>query len=198
MELRLGFLASHGGSNMSAILAAVECGDLKADPKIVISNNPGSKALQTAKEKGLPGFCVNAKIEGDDISADHRIADLLRQHDVNLVILNGYMKKIGPVTLQAFEGRILNIHPSLLPKYGGQGMYGNIVHQAVLDAGESQTGATIHVIDGEYDKGRILGQATVSVHAGDTVDDLRTRVLAEEKRLYVSVLQRLVADEIRL
>jgi phosphoribosylglycinamide formyltransferase 1 len=198
LELRLGFLASHGGSNMSAILAAIECGDLKADPKIVISNNPGSKALQTAKEKGMPGFCVNAKIDGDDISVDNRIADLLRHHDVNLVILNGYMKKIGPVTLQAFEGRILNIHPSLLPKYGGQGMYGNIVHQAVLDAGESQTGATIHVIDGEYDKGRILGQATVPVHSGDTVDDLRTRVLAEEKRLYVSVLQRLVADEIQL
>ena len=198
MELKLGFLASHGGSNMSAILGAIERGELRATPKIVISNNPNSKALHTAREKGLPMYCVNGKTEGGDDAADKRIASLLHHHDVNLVILNGYMKKIGPVTLREFEGRILNIHPSLLPKYGGQGMYGKFVHQAVLDSGDTETGATIHVIDDEYDKGNILGQVTVPVLAGDTVDELAARVMVEEKKLYVRVLQELKRDEIRL
>jgi phosphoribosylglycinamide formyltransferase 1 len=198
LELKLGFLASHGGSNMSAILDAIEQEELNAHPKIVISNNPGSRALQTAREKGLPGFCVNVKTEGNDSEVDKQIVNLLHSHEVNLVILNGYMKKIGLQTLRAFEGRILNIHPSLLPKYGGQGMYGEFVHQAVLAAGDSQTGATIHVIDGEYDRGRILGQAVVPVHQGDTVDDLRARVLVEEKKLYVAVLKRIETGEIHL
>ncbi len=198
MKLRLGFLASHGGSNMSAILAAIEQGKLHADPKIVVSNHSNSRALQTARERGIPGYCVNGKVAGGDDQADARIAQLLADRDVNVVILNGYMKKIGATTLQAFAGQILNIHPALLPKYGGQGMYGQFVHQAVLTAGDTETGATVHVIDEEYDKGRILGQAKVPVLPGDTVDELAMRVLAAEKQLYVEILQKLAADEIQL
>ncbi len=183
---------------MSAILAAIEIGELKADPQIVISNNFNSKALQTAYEKGLPGYCVNAKREGSDEKVDEKILHLLVNHDVNVVILNGYMKKIGSKMLQQFNGKILNIHPSLLPKYGGQGMYGRFVHQAVLDAGETQTGATIHIIDDEYDRGRILGQTRVPIFPQDTAEELAARVLVEEKKLYVSVLQQIQQGAIKL
>ena len=198
MELKLGFLASHGGSNMSAILEAIENGRLAAQPCVVISNNKESKALQTAREKGLPGYHVNAKTEGTERQADIKILQLLQEHDVNLVILNGYMKKIGPETLHAFDGRILNVHPALLPKYGGQGMYGKFVHEAVLAAGEKVTGVTIHVIDEEYDRGAILGQTEVPVLPGDTPETLAARVLAREKEFYVEILQKIASDEIVL
>jgi phosphoribosylglycinamide formyltransferase-1 len=113
------------------------------------------------------------------------------RHDVNLVILSGYMKKVGPKTLDAFRGRILNVHPALLPKYGGNGMYGHNVHAAVLAAGETETGVTIHLVDEEYDHGRIIGQAVVPVLKTDTVDSLAARVLEREKTFFVEVLQRI-------
>jgi phosphoribosylglycinamide formyltransferase-1 len=119
-------------------------------------------------------------------------------HDVDTVILAGYMKKLGPLTLQAFRGRILNIHPALLPKFGGQGMYGKRVHEAVLQAGETVTGVTVHVVDEVYDHGRILAQCIVPVEEGDTVDSLAGRVLQQEHRLYAETLQRIAAGQIVL
>jgi phosphoribosylglycinamide formyltransferase-1 len=108
------------------------------------------------------------------------------------------MKQIGPQTLAAYRGRILNIHPALLPKFGGRGMYGKRVHQAVLNAGERVTGVTIHVVDDLYDHGRILAQSEVPVREGDTADSLAERVLQEEHRLYPETLRRIAAGEIVL
>jgi len=197
-DLRLGFLASHGGTNMSAMLEAIDHGVLDAKPMLLISNNPNSKAMQTAAARGLPAYAINEKTHGDSDAVDAAICATLQQHNVNLVILNGYMKKIGARTLSVFDGRILNIHPSLLPKYGGQGMYGQHVHAAVLAANERNTGVTVHVIDEVYDQGRILGQAEVSVLPDDTVETLAARVLGCEKSLYVDVLQRIATGAIRL
>jgi len=117
---------------------------------------------------------------------------------VDTVILAGYMKKLGPLTLQAFRGRILNIHPALLPKFGGPGMYGKRVHAAVLAAGETVTGVTVHVVDALYDHGRILAQCEVPVREGDTVDSLADRALQQEHRLYTETLRRIAAGEIVL
>lgn len=198
MELRLGFLASHGGSNMTAILEAIARGQLPAIPKVVISNNANAKALQTAKEANLPYYWINEKTEGGLQEVDAAIVRVLKHHAVNLVILNGYMKKIGPQTLEAFNGRILNIHPSLLPKYGGQGMFGIHVHQAVLAAHEQFTGATVHVIDENYDKGQTLGQTQVPVLPQDTPETLAARVMAAEKELYVHILRQIAQEDIQL
>jgi phosphoribosylglycinamide formyltransferase-1 len=113
-------------------------------------------------------------------------------------VLAGYMKKIGPRTLARYRGLVLNIHPALLPKFGGQGMYGRRVHEEVLAAGDRMTGVTVHLADEEYDRGPILAQREVPVVRGDTVDSLAARVLEAEHALYVETLARIARGEIRL
>ena len=120
----------------------------------------------------------------------------MRWHRVEVICLAGYMKKLGAEVLAAYEERILNIHPSLLPKFGGQGMYGMRVHEAVLAAGERESGATIHLVEEEYDQGRVLAQEKIPVEAGDTPEALQKRVLAVEHRLYAATLARIAAGEI--
>jgi phosphoribosylglycinamide formyltransferase-1 len=195
--LRLGFLASHGGSSMTAILDAIRRGQLDASAQVVISNNSRSAALATARGAGIPSYHVSETMVGSPNKFDVAIRDALVRHDVNLVILSGYMKKVGPKTLDAFRGRILNVHPALLPKYGGHGMYGHNVH-AVLAAGETETGVTIHLVDEEYDHGRIISQAAVPVLKTDTVDSLAARVLEREKTFFVEVLQRISESGLEL
>jgi phosphoribosylglycinamide formyltransferase-1 len=195
--LRLGFLASHGGSNMQAILDACAAGRLDAVPCVAISNNSDSMALQRARMAGIPAYHISGTTHPGE-AEDREILRVLRVHGADTVVLAGYMKKLGPETLAAYEGRVLNIHPALLPKYGGQGMYGRRVHEAVLAAGETVTGVTVHVVDALYDHGRILAQCEVAVAPGDTPETLAARVLAYEHRLYPETLQRIAAGEIRL
>ena len=126
--LYLGFLASHGGSNMQAIIDACKTGRLEAKPCVVISNNSDSMALQRAKNEGIPNYHVSAVTHPGRLE-DEEILRTLKRHGVDTVILAGYMKMLGPATLRAYGGRILNIHPALLPKYGGKGMYGKRVHE---------------------------------------------------------------------
>ena len=195
--LHLGFLASHGGSNMQAIIDACKAGRLDAKPRVVISNNSESMALQRARTEGIPWRHISSRTHPGD-AEDREILRVLRLHGVDTVILAGYMKKLGPATLAAFRGRILNIHPALLPKFGGQGMYGRHVHEAVLAAGERVTGVSVHVIDEHYDTGPILNQCRVPVEAGDTVESLSARVLTQEHRLYVETLQMISEGKIVL
>lgn len=189
MKLRLGFLASHGGSSMQAIHAATQAGQLQAQMQIVISNNSQSNALAFARAAALPAYHLSVKTEQTAEQLDRRMRDLLLDHEVQLVILSGYMKKLGPQTLSTYKDRILNIHPALLPKYGGQGMYGEHVHAAVLAAGESETGITVHVIDEHYDQGKILAQCRVPLFPEDTPERVALRVKAREKSFFVEVLQ---------
>lgn len=137
-KLRLGFLASHGGSNMQAIVNAIHAGDLNAEAAVVISNNSTSGALEKAKKENIPNYHISGKTHGDAEAAS--ICKVLQEHSVDLVILAGYMKKIGDEILQEYKGRILNIHPALLPKHGGAGMYGMNVHTAVIEAKETESG----------------------------------------------------------
>ncbi|MFI5341016.1 MAG: phosphoribosylglycinamide formyltransferase [Candidatus Methylomirabilales bacterium] len=195
--LHLGFLASHGGSNMQAIIDACKTSRLNAKPCVVISNNSDSMALQRARSEGIPHYHISSATHPGPLE-DEEILRVLKRHGVDTVILAGYMKMLGPGTLRANRGRILNIHPALLPKFGGKGMYGKRVHEAVLAAGEKVTGVSIHIVDESYDTGPIINQCQVPVHAGDTVDSLAERVLKHEHVLYVETLQKIADGRIVL
>lgn len=196
--MNLGFLASHNGSNMQAVIDACRAGRLAASPVVVISNNADSGALERARNENIPCFHLSGRTHPDPEDLDREIVDVLLEHNVNLVILAGYMKKVGPVTLATFPGQILNIHPGLLPKHGGQGMYGRRVHEAVLAAGARATGATVHVVDAIYDNGPVLAQKKVRVKKTDTADTLARRVLAVEHEIYVETIDRIIRGEILL
>lgn len=196
--LRLGLLCSHGGSNMAAIVAACQEGRLHAEPRVVIGNNSHAPARERAEAAGLPWKHLSSVTHPDPAALDAAILETLRAYDVNLVVLAGYMKKLGPRTLAHYRGRILNIHPALLPTYGGRGMYGERVHAAVLAAGERESGVTIHLVNDAYDQGPILAQCRVPVEPGDTVETLAARVLACEHQFYAATLERIANGEIEL
>lgn len=195
---RIGFLASHNGTNMRAIVTAARGGALKAEPAVLISNNRDSSAIAWAEENKVPWAHISAKAMGSDAAADAAIAETLKRHGADLVVLAGYMRKLGPATLRAYHRRILNVHPALLPKFGGQGMYGSHVHEAVLKAGERETGVTIHIVDDEYDHGPVVAQAPVAVEPTDTAATLAARVQTREQTLYPETLRRIIAGEIDL
>ena len=197
-KIRLGFLASGRGSNMLAIIDNCKAGKLDAEPVVVISNNADAGALVYARKAGIPAFHLSSNTHEDESVLDQEMTDTLKSHNIDWVILAGYMKMIGSKLLEEFRGKILNIHPSLLPRHGGQGMYGLHVHEAVLASGESETGVTIHMVDGEYDQGRILAQEKVSVEVGDTPESLAARVLKVEHELYSETLQGIIEGRIRL
>ena len=196
--LRLGFLASGRGSNLQAILQACRDGRLRAVPAVVISNNADSGALALAGREGLPACHLSGKTHPDPVALDEAIAAALQKHAVDLVVLAGYMKRIGPVTLRAYHHRIINIHPALLPQHGGEGMYGLAVHEAVIKSGAKETGATVHLVEEEYDNGLILAQRRVPVHRDDTAASLAARVLETEHALYVDVLRDIIEGAIQL
>lgn len=196
--LKLGFMASGRGSNLQSILSACKDGTLNAVPVVVISNNRDSGALQIASANHIPGAYLSPSTHPDPNQLDKEIAGTLTEYGVELLVLAGYMKKIGPNTLKVFHNRIINIHPSLLPAYGGAGMFGIKVHEAVLAAGEPLTGATVHRVNENYDEGRILAQTEVKVKDTDTPETLAARVLEQEHQLYVKALQDIIAGKINL
>jgi phosphoribosylglycinamide formyltransferase 1 len=198
MDTNLGFLASHNGSNMQAVIAACKAGVLRARPAAVISNNGDSGALSRAKQEGIPHYHLSSKTHPAPGELDAAILDALVSNRVSLVILAGYMRKLGPHTLKHYRGRVINIHPALLPKYGGEGMYGLRVHQAVIEAGEKETGVTIHLADGDYDRGTIIAQSRVPVLPGDTAEALAERVLEREHSFLIETIGKIITGEIRL
>jgi len=196
--MNLGFLASHRGSNMQALVDAARDGRLHATPRVVISNNGDAEALARARREGLPAYHLSGKTHPDPERLDEAIRDTLASHDVDLVILAGYLKKLGPKTLARYRGRVINVHPALLPKYGGSGMYGDRVHEAVLAAGDEETGITVHVVDEEYDHGPIVAQCRVPVLERDTVVSLSQRVLEREHRFLVEVVEQVATGALTL
>lgn len=196
--VNLGFLASHRGSGMQAVVEACRSGVLDAQPAAVISNNAGSLALAKARTQGIPGFHLSSRTHPDPGDLDAAIAQALKSRGVNLVLLSGYMKMVGPRTLAAFPSRILNIHPALLPRFGGAGMYGMRVHEAVIQARETVTGVTVHLVDQQYDRGPVVTRTRVPVLPGDDPASLAERVAGHEHRLYVDTVRRIISGEINL
>ena len=189
--MRLGFLSSHGGSTARAVVAACRNGELDAVPVLVISNNSASPVLAWAREAGLETAHLSGAAFPNPADLDAAILQTLRNREVDTVVLSGYMKALGPRMLGAYRGRILNVHPSLLPLYGGRGMYGDLVHAAVLAANEQVSGATVHQVEEGIDEGEIVAQSRVEVLPGDTLASLRARVQASEGPLMIEALRTL-------
>jgi phosphoribosylglycinamide formyltransferase 1 len=194
--MKLGFLASNNGSSMRAIVAAIEAGELAAEPRLVVSNKGGAPALAFAREHGIQARSIPTV--ADPAGADTALDQALVSAGVDLVILSGYLRRIGPKTLTRYNRRILNVHPALLPRFGGQGMYGARVHQAVRQSGETRTGASIHLVDSRYDHGEVVAQAEVAIDPNDTAETIEDKVMALEPKLFVATLQRIVEGSLPL
>lgn len=179
--MRIAVAVSGGGSNLQALLDSLPAPG-PATVALVLSNTAKAGGLDRARTRQVPTAVLT------DPSAAAEWLDQLRRHRIDLLVLAGYLKLVPREVIAAYRGRILNIHPALLPKFGGPGMYGRRVHEAVLAAGERQTGCTVHLVDEEYDRGEILAQATVPVLPGDTPELLAARVLAEEHKLLPRVV----------
>ena len=192
--LHLGILASGRGSNFEAILRAIESGRLSAEARVLISNRKSAGALDVAARHGVPAAALTRKDFDSDEAFDREILRLFQKHRVDFVVLAGYLRLLTPVLVREFPNRILNIHPALLPSFGGKGMYGHHVHEAVLAHGCKVSGVTVHLVNEQYDAGPIVLQRCVPVEAGDTPDTLAARVLVEEHRAFPEALQ-LFAEE---
>ncbi len=197
-KMNIAFLASYNGSSAQAITDACFNGDLIASPALLITNNAKANALEWANNKGLKTAVINSIQHPDPADLDQEIADKLKEHKINMVICSGYMKLIGDDTIDAVDGKILNIHPALLPKHGGKGMFGRNVHQAVKDNGDTETGATIHLVNNQYDKGQMLAQKSVPVLETDSVDDIENKVKEIEPSFYVETIQKILKGDIKL
>ena len=186
--MNIAVFASHGGSDLQAIIDG--CKDHKINAKVVavISNNSDSMALQRTSNEKIPAYHLSAKKSGSEDNLAKEILDVLSRHGVDMIFLAGYMRMLHISVLEQYNNRIFNIHPALLPKFGGKGMYGMNVHKAVIEAGETETGVTIHRVNAAYDSGEIVAQTKVPVMEGDTPEMLAARVLAREHEFLVEVL----------
>ncbi|HTW37909.1 MAG TPA: phosphoribosylglycinamide formyltransferase [Steroidobacteraceae bacterium] len=186
--MNIAVLASHEGTTLQAVLDACAAGTIGGRVALVISNNADSGALRRARTAGVDTLHLSSRTHPDPRELDRAICTALEDHHAGVVLLAGYMKKLGPRTLERFAGRVINTHPGLLPRFGGQGMYGARVHEAVLASGERASGASIHWVDDAYDTGPVLARVTVPVEAADTVETLGARVQRAERSLLVQVL----------
>lgn len=184
-----GVMASGGGSNFEALLTQIESKQLKAVCSFLIVNNGNCGAAEKARARGIPVYHISKVTHPNPLEYEQAFLDVLDQHSIDFLALAGYMKKLTPSLLIRLKNRILNIHPSLLPKFGGQGFYGIHVHEAVIKANQSWSGATVHLVSGDYDEGRILGQSMVPVLSDDTPETLAARVLKVEHDLYWKTLR---------
>jgi len=194
--LKLGFLASGSGSSARAVIEACEAGEMAAEPRLMISNNRNAPALEFARQHGLAAICVPT--QADPEGADGVIAETLAEHGVDLVVMSGYLRRLGPRTLGRYPGRVINIHPGPLPAFGGEGMYGRRVHDAVVAAGVRESAATIHVVDEEYDHGPTLAALAVPILPGDTGETLEARVRSAEPGFFVETIKAIVRGDLRL
>ena len=188
--IRIAVFASGQGSNLEALFAALERRQ-DASIVVVVSDREGAHALERARVRGVD----TAVVEADDGSA---ILDLLASARVDWIVLAGYLKRVPAAVVRRFRNRILNVHPALLPAFGGAGMYGERVHRAVLEAGEKTSGASVHLVDEEYDRGPVVAQEEVRVEPGDTPATLAARVLEVEHRLLPAVVVAAAEGRIRV
>jgi phosphoribosylglycinamide formyltransferase-1 len=197
--IRLVILASVGGSNMQAIVDAYKFGVLKglAEVVLVISNNTNAFVLERAKKENIKSVCIERKSFKDDESFNKKVLAELQAANADLVCLAGYMRMIDKEILKVYNGRILNIHPALLPKFGGKGMYGLFVHEAVVKAGEKKSGATVHFANEEYDSGKIILQKEVEVSKSDTPEDVARKVLEVEHKIYPQAIKKVIEENLR-
>ncbi len=193
MKAQLVVCASGDGTNFEAIVRAGREGRMQADVAGLVVNRRDCGALKRAEKLGVPGVVLRPKDFASRTEWDQAMVSRFKEWKADYVILAGYLALIGPEVLKNFKRRVVNSHPALLPEFGGEGMYGDRVHQAVVAAGRAESGVTIHLIDEVYDRGQILAQERVVVHPGDTAASLAIRVKALEVLLYPKVINDMVA-----
>ena len=197
--LKISVMVSGGGTNFQAVIDGVSSGQIP-DSKIVqvISSSSRAYALERAKKHGIPGCVVSSSDYPDQAEKADRILQLLKEKETDLIVLAGYMSVIDERIVDAYRGRIINIHPSLIPKYCGKGFYGKKVHEAVIAGGEKVSGATVHFVDEGIDTGTIILQEQVPVLPEDTADDLAARVLVIEHKILTEAIRRIASGEMIL
>ncbi len=196
--MNIAVFASGRGSNLMAILNAIKEGFLKARVSVVISNNSNAGALEIARANGIDALHISRKQFSSDEEYVKKILQELKSRNVELIVLAGYMKKIPSEIVKEYRNRILNIHPALLPSFGGQGMYGLNVHKAVIESGVKITGVTVHIVDEEYDHGPIVMQKAVEVKDDDTPETLAERVLKVEHEVYPQAIKLFVEGKVKV
>jgi len=195
--MRLAVFASGGGTNFQAILEAIEQGTLPAEPVCCVSDRPDAGALERAERHDVPASVVRPEKYDSPAAFGDALHEVLDRHDASFVALAGYLRKIPADVVARFRGRMTNIHPALLPAFGGKGMYGMNVHEAVIDYGVHWSGATVHLVDEEYDHGPIVLQEPVPVYSDDTPGALADRIRPVEHRLYPEALRLFAEDRVR-
>ncbi len=192
-------LVSGGGSNLAAITERIDGGDINGEVVAVISSNAEAFALTRARERGIPAYVCARKDYENNEARDREILRIVREHNADYILLAGYLGIISPFLIDAYPYKIVNIHPALLPKFGGKGFFGIHVHEAVIAAGEKESGATVHFVDSGTDTGLIIAQRSLKVLEEDTPHSLQQRILSNiEHKLFPEVVRALCNNEIKV
>lgn len=194
-KVKIAVFISGGGSNLQAIMDACENGTISGQVVLVVSNKKKAYGLIRATEAGIDAVVHKRKKFPTGDEADQHLLEILKDHSVQLIATAGFLQMLPPAIVRAYQGHVLNIHPALLPKYGGKGMYGLHVHRAVIEAGDKESGATVHKVDEIYDHGEVVDQAMVPVYEDDGPEDLSARIIKIEHKLFPRVIAQL-AEEI--
>ena len=190
--------ASGRGSNFKAIHDQIEAGEIPGNVVCIISDKPTPAVFDKAEQNDIPTHYICMKQFKEETEYTDFLLNILKKYDTDLIVLAGYLKLIPSRVVNKYKHAIINIHPALLPKFGGKGYYGNKVHEAVLEAGEKESGATVHFVDEIYDNGAIIKQEKVEVKPDDTPPDLADRVLKIEHKIFPEVVKAFCEDRIKI
>ena len=192
----IAIFASGGGSNFKSIHRLVQTGEIPGRIILTVSNNPNSGAVEYAKKYNISTLIINTVRFPNPVDRGKILIQTLIRNDVDLICLAGYMKLLPKSIVHQYQNRILNVHPALLPQFGGKGFYGIKIHEAVIASGAEKSGVTVHFVDEEYDHGKIIAQTQVEVRIEDTVETLAERILKVEHKLYPHVVKAFCEDRI--
>ncbi|MDH4156344.1 MAG: phosphoribosylglycinamide formyltransferase [candidate division Zixibacteria bacterium] len=195
---RIAVFLSGAGSNLKALIDASKCGILSGKIVLVVSNRAQAFGLTIAGEEGIETFVFKEKRYDSPEEASADLLARLQQRRIDYIALSGYLRLLPAEVVRTFRNRIVNIHPALLPKYGGKGMYGHFVHEAVIASGDKESGVSVHLVNEVYDDGPVLEQVRVPVLPDDTPDTLAARVLKQEHKFYARVLNKLIKGKYQL
>jgi len=196
--LRIGVLASGRGSNFLSLINAIKDGRLNAEMKVLISNKKNAGALNIACENQIPDVFISPKKFADTYEFDQQVLDTFQKYNVDFVVLAGYLKLLSKNLVFAYKNRILNIHPALLPSFGGKGMYGHHVHESLINRGCKVSGVTVHLVDTLYDHGPIVMQRSVPVLENDNPNSLSARILVQEHKIFAEALQLFAEERVQI
>lgn len=195
-KTKIAVFISGNGTNLQALIDATKSGKLDAEICLVVSSKEEAYGIERAKKEKIEAIVYNTKNFDSREKADEYLLGVLEKHETEFIALSGYLKMISVTMINKYKDKIVNIHPALLPKYGGKGMYGKLVHDAVIKNREEESGATVHLVNEVYDDGKILAQEKVPVFPEDLPEELAARVLKIEHELYPDTLDKLIKGKI--